>query len=202
MHWLTRALRASLTLCVVSGASLQACGGALPAAIQEEMDRAPRGTAMVVFFTDFQCPYCRRTHDALAPVVAERRARGRDVRVVLRHVPLRSHPDARDAARAAICVERLAPGRADDYAHALFASPDLSTFACERLATERGVEVARFRECLADPSTESRIERDTEQYARAGGDGVPLMFVGKRTLDGQQSRMALEAAVDEALGAR
>jgi protein-disulfide isomerase len=175
------------------------CGAALPSVIQEELSRAPRGTATLVFFTDFQCPYCRRTHEALAPVVAERAGK---VRVVLRHVPLRSHPDARDAARAAVCVEQLAPQREADYVHALFTTEDLSPQACEQLAVERGVDRARFRACVDDAATDLRIERDTEMYEAAGGDGVPLLFVGRARLDGQQSRAALAAAIDDALSRR
>ena len=95
------------------------------------------GAATVVFFTDFQCPYCRKTHAALTPLVEARRAK---VRVVLRHVPLRQHPDARSAARAAICVERIANAVSEDFDRALFEAPDLSEAACEAMAVERGVE--------------------------------------------------------------
>jgi len=178
---------------------LSACGGGLPSVIREEMattSQVKAGAATVVFFSDFQCPFCRRTHAALAPIVAARHDR---VRVVVRHVPLPRHPDARTAARAAVCVERLTPPLIGDYVHALFESQDLSEAACEELAVERGVDRARFQQCLADPSTDARIEHDIAMFDAIKGDGVPLMYVGRARLEGGQSRAALESAIDAAI---
>jgi protein-disulfide isomerase len=96
---------AGLVAALLASSLLAACGAGVPPAIRDELARAPRGTVTVVFFTDFQCPFCRRTHAALAPIVAEHQGR---VRVVTRHVPLHMHPDARTAARVAVCTESLA----------------------------------------------------------------------------------------------
>jgi protein-disulfide isomerase len=179
------------------------CGGEAPSAIRDDMAQTARmkpGATTVVFFTDFQCPFCRRTHAALAPLVDARHDR---VRVVLRHVPLHRHPDARTAARAAVCVETLTQrGQGwvaqDDYAHALFSSDDLSEAACEELAVEHGIDRAKFQRCLSDPSTDARIERDIAMFESVGGDGVPLVFVNGKRLEGGQSSRTLEAALDDA----
>lgn len=170
------------------------CGGGAPPAIRDELARAPRGTVTVVFFTDFQCPFCRRTHAALAPLVAERQGR---VRVVLRHVPLHMHPDARTAARAAVCTESLAAY--DAVVDALYRAPDLGEAACEEIALEHGAERAAYQRCVADPATDARIDRDTSMFRELGGDGVPMMYVDRTLLDGSQSRRTLETAIDDAL---
>lgn len=175
------------------------CGAPLPLVIRDEMAVAPRGTATIVFFTDFQCPFCRRTHAALAPILAERKDR---VRVVLRHVPLPSHPDARSAARAAICAEDLGGEAAKDYAAALFVARDLSEAACEDMAVERGIDRARFRACTYERATDARIDRDIAMFDSADGDGVPLLYVGRTRLEGEQPRSTLEAAIDAALSVK
>jgi protein-disulfide isomerase len=185
-------------LLIVLAAGLAACAGELPQAIRDELTATARvkaGAATVVFFTDFQCPYCRSTHQSLAPLLA---ARGDRVRLVLRHVPLPMHPDAKDAARAAICVEKLAPQVAEAYAHALFESPDLSPAACSALAVERGVDRPRYEACLFDPATDARITRDEALFDAVGGDGVPLLYVGKARLEGAQTAAALAEALDAA----
>lgn len=171
------------------------CRPALPPAIADDMAKTPKGQATVVFFTDFQCPFCRRTHAALEPLVEERKGRAR---LVLRHVPLRRHPDARTAARAAICVEALAPDPMPFF-HALTTATDLGEDACAALAVEHGVDRERFDRCVRDPSTDERIERDKATFDAIGGDGVPLLFVGRTRLEGAQSRSTLEAALDEAI---
>ena len=186
---LTLALLASLALPL----ALVSCGATVPPVIRDELGRSPPGVVTVVFFTDFQCPHCRRTHAALSAALAGRPGR---VRVVLRHVPLRMHPDAPTAARAAICAEAL-PAY-DDYVRALYASNDLAETACEELAVERGANRGAFRACVADPATERRITSDTQMLDQLGGDGVPLLYVGRRRMDGSQTRRDLEAAIDEA----
>ncbi len=187
---------------VVLFAGLFACGPAIPGVIRDEMAKTAQvkaGAATVVFFTDFQCPFCRRTHAALAPIVEARRDR---VRVVIRHVPLPRHPDARTAARAAVCVEKLTSAVTDDYVHALFEAQDLSEHACEELAVERGVDRDKFQRCLSDPATDARIEEDIAMFDAVKGDGVPLLYVGRTRLDGAQSRSSLEAAIDDAISGK
>ncbi|HVJ91570.1 MAG TPA: thioredoxin domain-containing protein [Labilithrix sp.] len=174
----------------------------VPAAIRDEMNKTAQtkpGAATVVFFTDFQCPFCRKTHAALVPIVAERPDR---VRVVVRHVPLPRHPDARTAARAAICVESITRALTDDYVHALFESPDLSEAACEELAVERGVDRDRFQRCLSDARTDARLEHDLLAFDALRGDGVPLLYIDGRRFEGAQSGAALRAAIDDVLSGK
>jgi protein-disulfide isomerase len=188
-----RGLFPSLALLAFS-ALASSCGGGVPPAIRDELARAPRGTVTVVFFTDFQCPFCRRTHAALAPLVAEREGR---VRVVLRHVPLHMHPDARTAARAAVCTQSLPAAEA--VVDALYRAPDLGEAACEEIALEHGAERAAYEQCVADPATDARIDSDTSMFRALGGDGVPMMFVDRTLLDGSQTRSTLQTAIEDAL---
>lgn len=169
------------------------CGAGVPPVIRDELNRAPPGVVTVIFFTDFQCPYCRRTHAALSAALAQR---PRKVRVVIRHAPLRMHPDAQTAARAAVCAE--SSSAYEDYVRALYAAPDLGEAACEELAVERGVNREAFRACVADPATDRRIAGDTGILDQVGGDGVPLLYIGRRRLEGSQTQRDLDAAIDEA----
>jgi len=198
----SRVFASFTSIVILVAITLAACAPAIPPAIRDEMAKTSQlksGAATVVFFTDFQCPFCRRTHAALAPVVEARRDR---VRVVIRHVPLARHPDARTAARAAVCVERLTSALTDDYVHALFEAQDLSESACEELAVERGVDRDKLRRCLAEPATDARIEQDVAMFESLQGDGVPLLYVGGTRLDGAQSRSSLEAAIDDAIAGK
>jgi protein-disulfide isomerase len=174
-------------------ATLASCGAALPPVVRDELARAPRGAITVLYFTDFQCPFCRRTHAALAPLVAASQGR---VRLVLRHVPLPMHPDARPAARAAVCAESLAAR--DELVSALVNAADLGEQACEALAVARGAEREAWRRCVAASATEARIDRDVAMFDELRGDGVPLLYVGEARLEGEQTRATLEAALDEA----
>lgn len=187
-------LRAFALFCLFAAAS--ACRPALPQAIQDEMAGTPRGQATVIFFTDFQCPFCRRTHAALDPLVEERKGH---VRVALKHVPLRRHPDARIAARTAICVERIAPDELGAFTRDLMGASDLSERACAEIAVQHHVDREQLDRCVHDSDTDARIARDTALFDAIGGDGVPLLYVGRARLDGAQTRSSLETALDDAM---
>ena len=178
---------------LLSIALLFSCAPGVPPVIRDELARAPQGTVTVVSFTDFQCPFCRRTHAVLAALVAQREGR---VRVVLRHVPLNMHPDARTAARAAVCGESLAAR--EDLVTALYTAPDLGEAACEELAVTRGADRETWKRCVADPATDARIDRDKAMYRALDGSGVPLLYVGRTRIDGAPTRSYLEAAIDDA----
>jgi len=171
----------------------------VPDVIAEALARVPKGKAGVVDFADFECPFCRMTHENLAPLVQERKNR---VQVVRKLVPLtRIHPHALDAARAACCGEVL--GKGDAMADALFAAPvdDLTPVGCERIAQALGLRLDLYRACLADPKTDARLTEDRAVFEKAAvkGDGLPLLWIGDRKMMGAQEEEALKGALDQAI---
>jgi uncharacterized membrane protein/predicted DsbA family dithiol-disulfide isomerase len=171
-------------------------GARIPAVIAAENARTPPGQVTVVDFVDFECPYCRMTQAELAPVLEAHRGR---VRVVRKQVPLRMHPHALDAARAACCAER--PGKGDAMASALFSAPvdDLTPAGCEKIAQSVGILSDPYRACIADPATDRRIESDRAAFKAARGYALPTIWVGDRQLVGAQPGPVLEGAVAEAV---
>jgi protein-disulfide isomerase len=169
----------------------------VPAAIAAEMAGAP-GKVTVVDFVDFECPFCRMTHQELEPVLEAHRAR---LHVVRRQVPLHSHAHAQDAARAACCAEQL--GKGDAMAGTLFTAPvdDLTPQGCEQLAQKLGISLDPYRACVVDPATDARIEKDREEFKAAGGYALPTIWIGRRQLVGAQSREAIAKALDEEIAA-
>lgn len=167
-----------------------------PLLIQGEIAATPRGQATVVEFVDFQCPFCRKSHVMLAPLLAARKGR---VRVVRKHVPLPMHVNAAPAARASVCAD--AQGRGDDMADALFRAPvfDIDEVGCAQIAERLGLDLARFSACVSDATTARRIEQDERDFDAVGGTGVPLLYVGTERLEGMQDADTLEKTLDRAL---
>jgi protein-disulfide isomerase len=183
---------------VLVGVNKKAIPTLLPPLIAEEMGRTPRGKVTVVDFVDFECPFCRLTHAELGPLLAERKDR---VRIVRKHVPLRIHAHAMDAARAACCGEQL--GKGEEMTEALFAAPpeELTPEGCEALALKHGLDVARFRDCLKDPSIDARIHADITEFRAAHGHGLPTVFIDGTKLEGAQDREVLKSTLDSAIKA-
>jgi len=171
----------------------------LPPVIAEQLAKAPKGQVVIVDFADFECPYCRMTHEELEPLLESHKGK---VHLVRELVPLtRIHPHALDAARAACCGE--AQGKGDAMANALFAAPvdDLTMAGCEKIAASLGLDVAAYKACVLDPKTDARIHADRETFDKAAAkvDGLPLMWIGEKKLMGAQDRETLERALDEAI---
>ena len=167
-----------------------------PEVIRAEIARTPSGQVTVVDFVDFECPFCRMTNAALAPILDQHKDR---LRVVRRQVPLRMHPHALDAARAACCGDRL--GRGDAMASALFSAPvdSLTREGCEKLAQSIGLSLDAYRACVGDPRTDESIEADRAGFKAAGGYALPTIWVDGHALIGAQSKEDLEKAIGDAL---
>jgi len=170
----------------------------LPHAIAEEMKRTGRGKVTVVDFVDFECPFCRMTHAELAPLVEEHKSK---VRVARKHVPLRMHPHAMDAAKAGCCGETL--GKGEEMADALFKAPpeELTPEGCERIAKQQGLDLDAFRACVKDPKTAERIEKDREAFRDVKGHGLPTIWIDTTQLEGAQDRETLQSTLEAAIRA-
>ena len=166
----------------------------LPDVIAKELAATPKGKVTVVDFVDFECPWCRMTHETFAPIMAPVRDR---VRVVRKQVPLPMHANAMDAARAACCGEKL--GKGDAMADALFKAEDLTPAGCERLASELGLSIEPYRACVQDPSTDATIKADRETFKAAHGHGLPTIWIGDQKIEGAQPGENLRRALDAAL---
>ncbi len=147
----------------------------------------------VVEFADFECPYCRALYPVLKHVMESYPPE--KVRFVRKHVPLPSHPDARPAARAAVCAEKQGKGEA--LADRLM-QIELSSPASRRAAVGVGVDPVAFDRCMASTEPDARIDADTKLLEDAGMAGLPTTYIGGRRLLGAVSEEAIRDAFEHA----
>lgn len=144
--------------------------------------RPPGGGPVVLYeYSDYECPFCARAHEATTSFRAARP----DVRVVRRHFPLDPscnpavkkplHPTACALARAGICAE--AQGRFTEMDDALFAN-QVARRPVEELAREAGLDVARFRACLGAEETSRRLTADIAAGILDKIPATPAFVVG------------------------
>lgn len=193
--------RLPLLAAFVGGLVSTACTPPAPpviASIQREA-AASRPVVVIVDFVDFECPYCRASHLALAPVLRENEGH---VVVVRKHVPLGFHPHALPAARASICAE--AQGKEPEMADLLMATlpASLDEEGCAELANKLALDLPRYLACVVAPSTEARIRKDMTDFSQAKLEAVPTVFVDDILLEGEQSTASLRAAVKKARSRR
>lgn len=181
---------------------LAAAGLAPGAAAQVEVTAEPamtRGTlpapVVIVEFSDYQCPFCRRASQALAAVLPEFAGR---VAVVFKDFPLSIHPRARAAHEAARCAGPH--GRYWAYHERLFAGqPHFERADLIRYAVEVGLDGAAFARCLDDRRFAAAVEADVAQGRALGIRQTPTFLINGRMLVGAHPADTFRAVIAEAL---
>jgi len=153
---------------------------------------ASDAAVIVIEFTDYACPYCRRFHQATWPALKRDFVDTGQVRWTVRDLPLPIHPNARGAAQAAHCAGEQ--GRFWEMRSVLFASQvDLSREALEKYAENAGVSRAAFRRCLDGNDHLGEIDADASDAAGIRITGTPTFLVGRRNGDFVEGRLIVGA---------
>ena len=139
--------------------------------------------ALIVEFMDFECPFCRQQHRRLAEILSDY---GEEVKVVYKHVPLRMHPHAREAARYACCADEQGRGKA--MVDALFSRDRLTETTSQECAEQLGLDPTALQECLASERPDARLKEDGAAAKKAGVRSLPTCYVGDQRFVGLQGR--------------
>jgi protein-disulfide isomerase len=163
----------------------------------------------VIEFTDFQCPYCRRSQSTLIQV--EEAYKGK-IKMVAKQYPLPFHPRAKPAAEAALCAKEQ--GKYWEYRDKLFGvvrgtaavtesqeipPAHLEDADFQRYAKELGLNERKFNKCIADHRYAAQIDKDIAEGQKNGVNGTPSFFVNGKGLVGAQPYDAFKESIDEAL---
>jgi len=154
----------------------------------------PNAPVTIIAFSDYECPFCKRAEAIVEQVL---KAYGDKVRVVHRDFPLAFHAHARPAAEAAHCA--AAQGKFWEYHTKLFASADLSTDQLQAIATEVGLDRAKFDECVRKQQFKDAIDKDIADGSNAGVTGTPAFFINGHMLSGAQPFEKFKAVIDQEL---
>ncbi|HMR75224.1 MAG TPA: thioredoxin domain-containing protein [Polyangiaceae bacterium] len=149
-------------------------------------------------FSDYQCPFCKRVEPTMDEI---KKAYGNKVKIVWRDLPLPFHQDAPLAAEA--CREAMAQKGNDTYwkchAHLFENQQDLKRPALEKMATDLGLDMAKFKAALDNRTHKARVERDTKIGNDAGISGTPAFVINGYYISGAQPFPAFKKAIDRAL---
>jgi protein-disulfide isomerase len=149
----------------------------------------------IVEFSDFQCPYCRRVVPTLDKVLEKY---PKDVRLVYRHLPLRSHERARPAAEASLCAGEQEQFWA--YHDKLFDnSRQLEDGHLLGYAEQIGLDKKRFQECLESGRFSAQVETDLQEASRVGITGTPAFVVNGVLISGAKPPEEFYRVIDAEL---
>ncbi|MEM7008157.1 MAG: thioredoxin domain-containing protein [Thermodesulfobacteriota bacterium] len=138
----------------------------------------------IIEFSDYECPFCKRSHDNVMTKIDEEYVKTGKVRVVFRDFPLGFHKNAIPAALAANCGGEQ--GKYWEVHEFLFKNPKkLTPDDVLASADEIGLDKAKFQACVNNKDNEKEITADMEAGKEYGVRGTPSYFIG-RTTDGDE----------------
>ena len=150
---------------------------------------------VVVEFSDFQCPYCKKYSDETRRQIVAKY--GDKVRMVFKHYPLEAlHPQAMTAAIAAQCAR--IEGKFWEAHDRFFGQPN--TLDLESvIAVGKSLGLSdRYAACVTNRETKWEVEQDMQDAKEVGVQGTPTLMVNGNFLVGAVSESAFKAIFEEA----
>ena len=134
---------------------------------------------ILVEFTDFECPFCKKFHDSTFPEIKSKYIDTGKVRYVSRDLPLPIHQHALKAAQATRCA-----GEQNHYWKAreiLFAiSPNFNQEAIPNALQNLPLDQDKLRICLESGKFDDVIRQDISDAESVGVQGTPGFILGTK----------------------
>ena len=152
----------------------------------------PNGDVVIVEFNDYQCPYCKRSYQAMKSVVG---ADGK-VKVIYKDLPILGEA-SKIAALAALAS--VAQGKHLALHNALMEfNGKLDRDKILEIAGSVGIDRASSRRTWRTPSSSRSSSATSELASALGVRGTPAFVVGKQFVPGAVDAAALKQLIAEA----
>jgi protein-disulfide isomerase len=142
--------------------------------------------AMIVEFSDMQCPHCKDAQPVLEKLMAEEP----NVRLVFQNFPLAipAHDWAAKGAAYADCVGQTSNDAFWKFIHDVYEAQTAITAAnadekLTALADQEGVKGADIATCAAQPDTTARVQQSVALGKAVKITGTPTLFVNGRKIE-------------------
>ncbi|WP_395709764.1 DsbA family protein [Reyranella sp.] len=152
----------------------------------------PNGNVVVVDFNDYQCPYCKRAHQAVKSVLA---ADG-NVKIIYKDLPILGEA-SKIAALAALASTRQ--GKHQALHDALMENNGkLDRDRILEIAVSVGLDRAQLEKDMQDPKLKQIIDRNLALASALGVRGTPAFVIGKQFVPGAVDANTLKQLIADA----
>ncbi|GIK37158.1 MAG: hypothetical protein BroJett011_09910 [Chloroflexota bacterium] len=160
---------------------------------------SPDAPVVMVEYSDFQCPYCGRHAQEVAPRLEGTYIKNDQMRFVYKHFIVKG-PDSVAAALAAECAGEQ--NKFWEYHDLLFARAGQVIFNADNLkafAAELGLDVAAFNPCFDSQKYLNVVEANSTEAKQLGIRGTPGFFVNDTPVAGAESLEYFQQLIEEKL---
>ena len=124
---------------------------------------------MLVVFSDFQCPFSKRGAET---VKALKQKYGDNLMFVHKNLPLPFHPEAANAAKAALAAGRQ--GKFYEFHDKLYDNQaQIGEQTYIKIARELGLNIEKFNADRNSPEIDAQVKADADQASKLGFNGTP-----------------------------
>lgn len=147
----------------------------------------------LVAFLDFQCPYCANVYPPIEELLQKH---PKEVKLIIKHYPLRMHAFARNAALAALAAAKQ--NKYTEMTTILFKNyRNLTDETVKKYAEQIGLDLKTFETALNDPALQQIVNQDLSQGVEAKVRGVPALFINGRPVKDRSLPALSKMVVDE-----
>lgn len=139
--------------------------------------------AVMIVYSDFQCPFCHRFAREALPEIERRYVATGQVALAFHHLPLPIHAQATRAAMMATCA-----GRQDRFWQmhdALFDQQSLDDQTLLAVPALVELDTQRFDACLLDRTVTAEVEASVGEAKALNVRATPSFFLGTRLDNGR-----------------
>ena len=119
---------------------------------------------------------------------------------MFKHLPLEGHRNSLPAARAAYCAAEQ--DRFWQFHDALFAAGNLSPPGFEKIASDLGLGVAKFQECVVSERSRAAVVKDLETARLLRLESTPSFVVNGKVINGALSFADFQKIIEQELSQR
>ncbi|MCS7122588.1 MAG: DsbA family protein [Candidatus Micrarchaeota archaeon] len=139
---------------------------------------SPDADIIMIEFSDFECPFCKRFADNTMPQLKSEWIDTGKLRFYYIHFPLGFHQKAEPSARASYCAQKQ--GKFWEYHDIIFSR--ISTIqnnidGYATLAREIGLDEAEFRRCYESKEAIDKVQSDISVSMMQGVQGTPSFLL-------------------------
>lgn len=156
----------------------------------------PNAPIVLIEFSDFQCPYCKKTRPTIDRLLTEYKDK---IYYVFRDFPLSFHKQAQDAALAANCAGEQK--KYWEYNRELWNQQGAfkdGGAVFKSIAQTVGLNDAQFQKCM-DAKKYDEIQKDQADGSQVGVSGTPAYFINGIFLSGAQPYESFKEIIDDEL---
>ena len=158
---------------------------------------AEEAQVVVVEYSDFQCPFCKKGKDILPEILKEYDGK---VKVAYKQLPLRNHNWAKPAAIASVCAYQQGNDKFWEFHDVVFDNQkDIKLENSEKIfkgyAKDIGLDPKKFDACLADEKVAAQVDSEIEEAISIGVQSTPTFVVNGMIVQGANPD-GLRSAID------